>query len=121
MLPGAAVSPGARIWSLVKAPAPTARAGLVLLTTAGCVMSAALTVALPAVLSVPLKLPAPATNAALAGSAAFASLAVIATVSLVLTVFQLASTALTATLNAMPAVCATGAPALPVVVPGAAV
>ena len=44
-----------------------------------------------------------------------------AAVSLVLTTFQLASTALTVTLKAVPAVWAAGVPVLPVVVPGAGV
>src|SRR5262249_56587463 len=39
----------------------------------------------------------------------------------VFTKFQFASTAFTVTLNAAPAVCAVGVPALPVAVPGAAV
>ena len=43
------------------------------------------------------------------------------TVSVELTRFQLASTALTVTLNEPPAVCAVGVPVLPVAVPGAAV
>ena len=60
--------------------------------------------ALPAVLSVTLKVPLPLAKAALTGMVAFASLEVTATVSLVLTRFQLASTALAVTLNAVPAV-----------------
>src|SRR5258708_28795121 len=43
------------------------------------------------------------------------------TVSLVTIKFQLASTALTVTVKAAPAVCAVGAPVLPLAVPGAAV
>src|SRR5437870_4743655 len=43
------------------------------------------------------------------------------TVSVLLTTFQFASTALTVTLNAAPAVCAVGVPVLPLAVPGAAV
>src|SRR6516165_9280128 len=42
-------------------------------------------------------------------------------VSLVLITFQFASTALTVTLKAVPAVCAEGVPVLPVLLPGAAV
>ena len=86
-----------------------------------CVTSLAVTVAAPAVLSVTLKDFVPATKAALAGSVAFASLDVMLTVSLVLTTFQFASTELTVTLKAVPAVCAEGVPALPATVPGAAV
>src|SRR3989442_9029233 len=78
-------------------------------------------VALPAVLSVTLKFFVPPTSAAFAGNAAFTSLDVIATLSLVLIKFQFASTAFTVTLNAAPAVCASGAPLLPEGVPGAAV
>ena len=63
----------------------------------------------------------PATSAAFAGRVALASLEVSATVSVELTRFQLASTALTVTLKALPAVCALGVPVLPVAVPGAAV
>ena len=64
----------------------------------------------------------PATRAAFAGSVALASVEVMPTVSVIeLTRFQLASTALTVTLNAPPAVWAEGAPVLPVAVPGAAV
>ena len=56
----------------------------------------------------------PATSAAFAGSAALASLEVMPTVSVEVTGFQLASTALTVTLKAVPAVCALGVPVLPV-------
>src|ERR1051326_2240830 len=83
-------------------------------------MSEAVMVALPAVLSVTLKLVVPATSAALEGNTAFGSLEVIATVSFVLTAFQFASTALTVTVKAVPAVCAFGVPVLPATVPGAA-
>jgi hypothetical protein len=86
------------------------------------VRSLAVTVRLPAVFKVTLKLFVPATIAALAGRAALASEEVIPTVSVtVVTVFQLASTALTVTLNGVPEVCAVGVPVLPVAVPGAAV
>src|SRR2546428_13844779 len=96
-------------------------AGLVLLVIPVCVTSEPVTVALPAVLSVTLRLLVPFTRVALAGNPALASLDVIPTVSLVLTTFQLASTALTATLKAVPAVWPDGVPALPLAVPGAAV
>src|SRR5205814_5118538 len=69
-----------------------------------------------------LKVCVPATNAALAGRMALLSLEVIPAMSvMVFTRFQLASTALTVTLKAVPAVCAVGAPVLPVALPGEAV
>src|SRR6266571_2720370 len=95
-------------------------AGLVLAVIAECVMSDAVTVRLPAVLSVTLKVCVPAANAPLAGRPALPSLEVMPTTSLVLIKFQLASTALTVTVNAVPAVWAIGAPVLPVPVPAAA-
>ena len=52
---------------------------------------------------------------------AFKSLEVIATESFVLIAFQLASTALTVALKAVPAVCALGVPIFPAGVPGAVV
>src|SRR5207237_981742 len=120
-LPGEAVSPGARICNLVNAPTFTVMGGLVLAVLVPSVMSVAVTVALPAVLSVTLKACVPALRAAFAGKVALLSLEVIPTVSLVLTRFQLASTALTVTLNAVPAVWDAGAPVLPLTVPGAVV
>src|SRR6185312_640765 len=63
----------------------------------------------------------PATSAVLAGRVALASVEVMPTVSVEETGFQFASTALTVTLNDDPAVCAFGAPVLPLAVPGAAV
>src|SRR5438552_4182934 len=85
-----------------------------------CVRLEAVAVALPAVLRVMLKFFVPLIKAALAGRAALASLELIATVSLVLIRFQLASTALTVTLKAVPACSETGAPVLPIVEPGEA-
>src|SRR6266702_1817928 len=120
-LPGAAVSPGASNCSLVNAPAVRVMAELVLLAMPVCVTSDALTVGLPAVLSVTLKVLLPLTSAAFAGKTAFVSLAVMCTVSLVLTRFQLASTALTVTAKAVPAVWAARLPVFPVAVPGTAV
>src|SRR5439155_16787269 len=119
--PGAPLSPGHRSCSLVNAPSLTTMAGLVLLPIAGWVTSEAVTVALPEVLSVTLKVLVPLTSAALAGNTALASLELIAIVSLVLTRFQIASTALIVTVNAVPAVCGAGVPVLPLAVPGAAV
>jgi hypothetical protein len=103
-LPGAATSPGTRICNFVNAPAPTGIVPVVLLLIAGCVVSAAVTVPLPAVLSVTENDRVPDERAALAGRTAFGSVALIATVSLVLTIFQLASTALTVTEKELPAV-----------------
>src|SRR5207237_3082957 len=121
-VPGAAVSPGAKSCSLVKAPTFTVMAGLVLAVLAPSVLSLAVTVRLPAVFRVTLKFFVPATNAALAGNVALTSLEVIPAMSLiVLTKFQLASTALTVTVKGVPAVWAVGVPVLPVPVPGAAV
>ena len=88
---------------MVKAPALTVIAELVLLGIVACVVSEAVTVVLPAVFSVTLKGFVPETSWALAGSTTLASLEVIATVSFVLITFQLASTALTVTLKAVPA------------------
>src|SRR6266851_598771 len=98
-------------------------AGLMLLKTVPWVTSEAVTVAAPAVLSVtPLvNVNVPATRAALAGSTAFVSVELIATVSLVPITFQLASTALTVTLKAVPAISFVGVPVFPAALPGAAV
>src|ERR1043166_2390578 len=120
-VPGAAGSPASKIWSLATVPALTVKEELMVLVLVGSVLSAAVTVALPAVFMVILKVFVPATNAALAGNVALLSEEVIPTVSLALTRFQLASTALTVTLKAVPAVCAKGVPVLPEGVPGAAV
>src|SRR6266851_5167056 len=98
-------------------------AGLVLLVMPLCVVPEEVIVAAPPVLKVtPLvNVLVPATKAALAGSTAFVSVVLIATVSFVLTRFQLASTALTVTLNGVPAVSTEGVPVLPAADPGAAV
>ena len=69
------------------------------------VTSLAVTVRVPEVLSVTLKVCVPATSAALAGRTALASEEVIPTVSVTeVSIFQLASTALTVTLNGVLAV-----------------
>src|SRR5206468_3403780 len=109
-VPGAAVSPGIKSWSLLNAPALMVVDGLVLAVFDPSLESVAVTVALPAVFAVTEKVFVPATSAAFAGSAAFASELVIAIVSVELTRFQLASTALTVTVKLEPAVCALGAP-----------
>jgi hypothetical protein len=84
------------------------------------VVSVAVTVAVPAVLAVTEYVCVPATSAALDGSAAFVSELEIAIELADVTGFQFASTALTVTVKAEPAVRADGAPVLPVAVPGAA-
>ena len=120
--PGEAVSPGTRSCNFVNAPALTVIEGLVFAVLVLSEKSEAVRVALPAVLNVTLKVCAPLASAMFAGSAAFTSLDVSVTVSVTLvTMFQLASTALTVTLKAVPAVCAEGEPVLPLAVPGAAV
>src|SRR2546426_12160888 len=87
----------------------------------GLVVSEAVTVLPPAVLRVTLKVLVPEARGAPLGGAVLASLVVMPTVSFtVLTTFPLWSTALTVTLNAVPAVCAVGVPVLPLAVPGAA-
>src|SRR5213596_3870401 len=121
LLPGEAISPGRRICSLVNAPAVAAIDGLVLAVLVPSVMSVAVTVQLPALLKVRAKVLVPADNAALAGLVSFGSVAVTPTVWVLLARFQLASTALTVTLKALPAVCDAGVPVLPVAEPGAAV
>ena len=96
--------------------------GLVLAVFVLSVMSLAVTVALPAVFSVILKVFVPELRVEFAGKAALLSEDVMPALSLiVLTTFQFASTALTVTLKAVPAVSAVGVPVLPVEVPGAAV
>src|SRR5436190_2592046 len=120
-LPGAAASPGIRICSLVKAPALAVIDGLVLAVLVASVISLAEIVQLPALLKVTAKVPVPADSAALAGWVSFASVVVMPTVWVLLTTFQLASTALTVTLKAVPAICAAGVPVLPVALPGAAI
>src|ERR1043166_2934270 len=75
-----------------------------------------------AVRKVTLNTIVPELSAVFGGSSGFGPLEVTPTTSLTLdTKFQFASTALTVTLNAVPAVCAVAVPVLPVPVPGAAV
>src|SRR6266581_4200886 len=120
--PAVAVDDGCvRIVSLLVAPTFTVIDGLVFAVLAGLEMSVVVMVCEPAVLSVTLTVRVPADNAPLTGSVALESLEVIPTVSVLLTTFQLASTALTVTLKAVPAVRAVAVPVLPVAVPGAAV
>src|SRR5258708_35438702 len=68
-----------------------------------------------------LKVLLPAVRAALEGRVALMSLELIVTVSFVPTTFQLASAALTVTLNAVPAGSGNAAPILPPAAPRAAV
>ena len=97
-------------------------AGLVLALLLPSETSEAVSVTEPLVLKVMLKVCVPAASAALEGIVALLSVEVMPTVSVTeLTRFQLASTALTVTLKAVPAVCAIGVPVLPLIVPGAAV
>ena len=96
--------------------------GLVLAVLLPSVKSLAVRVWPPTVLSVTLNVLVPETSAALAGKVALLSEELRPTVSaIVLTRFQLASTALTVTLNGVPAACGLGVPVLPLAVPGAAV
>src|SRR5437667_439062 len=83
-----------------------------------CVVSEAVTVALPAVLSVTLNVLLPLVSAALGVGVALLSVVVIPTLlATLVTRFQLASTALTVTLKGVAAVCAVGVPVLPAVLP----
>ena len=85
-------------------PALTVVEGLVFAVFEPSVISVAVTVLLPAVINVTLKICVPPIRAALEGKVALPSLEVIPTVSVtVLRRFQLASTALTVTLNGVPA------------------
>src|SRR5438094_1224868 len=100
MLPGAATSPGASNCSLTNAPALTLMEELIPGVLAPSLISLAVTVRVPVLFNVILKVRLPAASAALGGKVALLSLDVMPTVSVtVLTRFQLASTALTATLN----------------------
>src|SRR5437773_226070 len=104
-VPGAAVSPGTNTCIFTNAPALTVIEGLVLAVLVPLVTSVAVTVLLPAVFKVTLTICVPATRAVLAGWTSFVSVVLMPTVSAaVVTVFQLASTALTVTLNGVPAV-----------------
>src|SRR3989442_87148 len=95
--------------------------GLALLVTLPCVPSDAVTVALPAVLSVTERVCVLATSAELEGRLALLSEELRPTTSVMLvTRFQKASTALTVALKAAPAVWALGVPVLPMALPGTA-
>src|SRR6266478_3890136 len=119
-VPGAAVSPGTNNCNFTKTPAFTVIDELVLAVLVPSVLSVAVTVRLPADFTVTLKVFVPATKAAFPGSTALLSEDVIATASVAFVIrFQLASTAFTVPLKAVPAVWAVGEPVLPVAVPGA--
>jgi hypothetical protein len=85
-------------------------AGLLLPVIPTCVTSAAVTVALLAVLRVHTQILRAAHQRALAGMTALGFARESATVSLVLTTFQFTSTALTVTLKGVPAVWAEACP-----------
>src|SRR6185503_17092441 len=106
---------------LANAAALAVMAGLVLAVLVASVMLEAVIVQLPALFMVTAKVRVPAVIAALAGSVSLASVVVMPTVWVLLTTFQVASTALTVTLKAVPAICAAGVPVLPLALPGAAV
>lgn len=118
VVPGAAVSPGRRTCSFVKAPALTVMAGLVLAVRAVLVTSEAVRVADPLFEKVTVNDLVPATKAAFGGRVAVESLDVMEMVSVDDTRFQLASTALTVMANALPAGWEAGPPVLPVGLPG---
>ena len=121
-VPGAAVSPGSNTCSFAKGPTLTWMDGEVDCWMDGVVTSEAVRVDVPIVRRVTLKVFVPEESAAFAGNVALLSEEESATVSVaVLIMFQLASTALTVTLNALPEFSEVGVPVLPLVVPGAAV
>src|ERR1700694_3389712 len=109
-----------RICSFANAPTTIVVAGLVFGVLVPSLMSVAVNVFEPAVLAVTESVAVPATSAALPGRAALTSVEVIPTVSPTLTTFQLASTALTVALKAVPAVWLLGAPVFPDALPGEA-
>src|SRR5262249_26203285 len=111
--PGPALSPGTRICNLAKVPGLTVIAGLVLAALVPSDRSVAVKVVLPAVIRVTLNDCVPAFSEALEGIVALASVEVIPMESVALeTRFQLASTALTVTLNGTPELRAVGVPVL---------
>src|SRR6266568_1303149 len=113
-----ALPPVAAVYWMVP---PTVMVGLVLAVLPGSVTSLAVTVWDPAVLKVTLNVWVPATSTELVGKVAAESVEVMAAVSVtVLARFQLASTALTVTLNGPATFWLIGVPVLPEAVPGAA-
>src|SRR2546428_60057 len=123
MAPAVALEGGA-VWKpkVLAPPEPRLMEGVVDCWIDGVVMSLAVTVALAPVVNVTARVLVPETSGAVAGRMALASLEARPTVSVaVVFTFQLASTALTVTLKAVPAVSAVGVPVLPVELPGDAV
>ena len=114
---------GRRLLVSFAGPAFTVVAGLVFAVFDPLVASVAVTVFVePAIaLNVTLNVCVPEASAAFDGSVALTSLEVIPTVSVELTTFQAGSTALTVTVNAVPAACALGLPVFPAAVPSAVV
>src|SRR5438445_8766803 len=99
----------------------TVMAGLVLAVLPPSDTSVAVRVKLPLVLKETIKARVPFTSGELAGRVTLVVEEVIPTLSLTLvSAFQLASTALTVTLNVVLTICATGVPVLPLAVPAAA-
>ena len=99
----------------------TVMAGLVLAVLLPSDTSLAVSVKLPLVLKKTINARVPFTSEEPAGKVALVVEEVIPTVSLMLvSTFQLASTALTVTLNVVATICATGVPVLPLAVPAAA-
>ena len=121
-IPAVAVADGC-VWmvSLLAAAGFTMYGVLVSGRMAGWVTFDAVRVWKPAVLLVTATVRLPTESAPLAGKEAKASLATSFTTLLVLIKFQLASTERIVTLKTAPAVCAVGAPVLPVDVPGTGV
>src|ERR1041384_5805382 len=107
--------------SLFAGPMVTVIAGLVFAVFVPSVMSVAVTACVPVGLSVTLSAFVPATSAGVAGKVALLSDDVMPTVWVTfVTTFQFVSTALTVTLNAVPAPSDVGEPVLPVAVPAGA-
>src|SRR5438445_6355337 len=99
----------------------TVMAGLVLAVLLPSDTSLAVSVKLPLVLKKTINARVPFTSEEPAGKVALVVEEVIPTVSLMLvSTFQLASTALTVTLNVVATICATGVPVLRLAVPAAA-
>ncbi len=110
-----------RIVSRVLAPGLTVIDGLVFGVFDGCVRSEAVSVWLGAVFRVMLNSFVPATRELVTATAAGSLGAIFIESVTVFTRFQLASTALTVALKAVPAFCVAGVPVLPFAVPGAAI
>src|SRR6266478_6551766 len=105
LVPGAAVSPGTRICSLVKGPELAVMAELVFAVLVPSVTLFAVTVQLPAVLKVTVKFLVPEAKVLFAGCVSLGSVVVMVMVfaGAELTTFQFTSTALTVTVKPLPA------------------